>query len=85
MSTVNLGELQRTYRAWQGAERRNALRRYLIESEAPSPAAFRLVSRYLYAGGQIDCLGLTDLWLGTPSMRERAALFSAITTAMLGT
>jgi hypothetical protein len=82
---VQLGELQRAYRARQRGNRRGELRAYLISGEEPSPAAFRLVSRFLYANKQIDNLGLADLWLGTATTAERAALFSAIATGLLTT
>jgi len=81
---VRLGDLQRAYRSKQNASRRAALQAYLIGGTKPSPAAFRLVSRRLYATGQIDNLGLADIWIGTASLAERAALFSDITTALLG-
>ena len=82
---IQLGELQRVYRATQHASRRDALRSYLVDGKAPSAAAFRLVARRLYADGLIDNLGLADLWLATATVAERAALFSAIATGLLTT
>jgi hypothetical protein len=84
MSTIRLSDLQRAYRSKQNASRRAALRAYLIGGIEPSAAAFRLVSRRLYADGLIDNLGLADIWISTASITERARLFSSICTALLG-
>jgi hypothetical protein len=84
MAIVKLAELQRAYRAQQSRKHRNQLRHYLIDRTEPSSAAFQIVSRRLYAGGQIDNLGLADHWIGTASEAERASLFSDIATALLG-
>lgn len=81
---VALGDLQRVWRSKQSAARRNALREYLINGTAPSAAAFRLVAQRLYCDGLIDNIGLADLWLATATTSERAALFSAIATGLLG-
>jgi hypothetical protein len=54
MAIVKLAELQRAYRAQQNKKHRNQLRHYLIDRTEPSSAAFQIVSRRLYAGGQID-------------------------------
>jgi hypothetical protein len=58
---INLAELQRTYRAQLNSERRDALRRYLLDGDDPPAAIFILVSRRLYADGQIDNLGLASV------------------------
>ena len=80
---VRLGELQRVYRAQQRSRRRHGVRQYLLDGAEPSAAAYQFVSRRLYATGQIDNLGLADIWVGTASPAERAALFSDIATALL--
>jgi hypothetical protein len=84
MTHLNLGNLQRAYHSLQAQERRVALRRYLLENEEPTAAVFVLVSRRLYATGEIDNLGLAHHWIATATVAERAALFSAIVTALLG-
>jgi hypothetical protein len=81
---INLAELQRTYRAQLNSERRDALRRYLLDGDDPPAAIFILVSRRLYADGQIDNLGLASHWIASATVAERAALFTAIATALLG-
>ena len=83
MSIVRLGDLQRAYRAKQRSRHRVELRKYLLDGAEPSSAAYQTVSRRLYAEGAIDNLGLADVWIGTASLAERAALFSDITTALL--
>ncbi len=83
MSIIRLGDLQRVYRAQQNAKRRHDLRHYLIHRGASSAAAYRLVSRSLYADGSIDNLGLADQWITRAGERERAELFSRIATALL--
>jgi hypothetical protein len=80
---VNLAEWQRSVRARHGAETRKDLRGFLLENRTPSPAIFVLVSRRLYAEGAIDNLGLAAHWVATATVAERAALFSAIATALL--
>jgi hypothetical protein len=80
---VNLAEWQRSARAQQNAVGREDLRGFLLENRAPPPAIFVLVSRRLYADGMIDNLGLTEHWVATATLAERAALFSAIATALL--
>jgi hypothetical protein len=80
---INLAELQRTYRAQLNSERRVALRRYLLENDEPTAAVFILVSRRLYATGEIDNLGLAHHWIASATIAERAALFTAISTALL--
>jgi hypothetical protein len=84
MTPLNLGDLQRSYRAQRNSERRDALRRYLLESEEPTAAVFVLVSRRLYATAEIDNLGLVHHWIASATVAERAALFTAIATALLG-
>jgi hypothetical protein len=80
MAIVLLADLQRTYRARQNAAIRDALRRFLIDCDEPSAAAFRLVSQRLYVNGQIDNLGLTQHWLAAATIAERAQLYSEIAT-----
>jgi len=77
---INLAELQRVYRARENRRIRDGLRRYLLDHDEPSSAIFVIVSRRLYATGQIDNLGLTDSWLVSASETERASLFSEICT-----
>ena len=81
---VQLAELQRAYRAKQRSAHRAELRKYLLDRVEPSAAAYRIVSRRLYAEGAIDNLGLTDAWIGSATGTERATLFSDIATALLG-
>jgi hypothetical protein len=83
MAIMLLGDLQRAYRARQNSKHRNELRHYLIDRVEPSAPAYQIVSRHLYADGQIDNLGLADAWLAGASMKERATLFSEIATAFL--
>jgi hypothetical protein len=56
----------------------------LLGNSAASAAIYQLVSRHLYAGSQIDNLGLTDTWLASATEAERAGLYSDIATALLG-
>jgi SOS response regulatory protein OraA/RecX len=81
---VQLAELQRVYRAEQRSRHRAELRKYLLEHIEPSPTAYQIVSRRLYAEGAIDNLGLADAWIGSATETERASLFSDIATALLG-
>ena len=81
---VQLAELQRAYRAKQRSRHRAELRKYLLDRVEPSPAAYQIVSRRLYAEGAIDNVGLVDAWLGSATKTERATLFSDIATALLG-
>jgi len=81
---VHLGDLQRVYNKMRLAQIRTELRIYLIDRSEASAAAFRLVSRALYADSRIDNLGLTDVWVLSASESERAALFTRIATSQLG-
>jgi hypothetical protein len=83
MSIVRLADLQRVYRARAKRRNRVDLREYLLAGTEPSPAAYQIVSRRLYAEGVIDNLGLADAWIGTATLAERATLFSDIATALL--
>ena len=80
---VRLGDLQAAYRGQQRSKRRHGVRQYLLDGAEPSPTAYQIVSRRLYATGRIDNLGLADLWVATASPAERARLFSDIATALL--
>ena len=80
---VQLAELQRAYRAKQRSRHRAELRKYLLDRVEPSPAAYQIVSRRLYAEGAIDNVGLVDAWLGSATETERATLFTDIATALL--
>jgi hypothetical protein len=80
---IHLGDLQRAYRKMRLAQIRLELRIYLIERSAASAAAYRLVSRALYADSRIDNIGLTDVWVLTATEGERAALFARIATSQL--
>jgi hypothetical protein len=84
VSVIQLGDLQQAYRAKQRSNQRHELRHYLLNGGATSASTFQLVSRYLYAAGMVDNLGLTDSWIDTASEIERANLFSDIATALLG-
>ena len=81
---IQLADLQRAYRARQRSRHRAELRKYLLDHVEPSPAAYQIVSRRLYAEGAIDNVGLVDAWLGSATEMERATLFSDIATALLG-
>jgi hypothetical protein len=80
---LQLGDLQRTWRAQRRSSRRVELRQYLIERAAPSATVYQIVSRRLYADGSVDNLGLTDAWIETASERERGRLFSQIASDLL--
>jgi hypothetical protein len=80
MTTINLGDLQRVYRARENRKIRDGLRHYLLGRGEPSPGIFIIVSRRLYANGQIDNLGLSDAWIASSTETERATLFSQIVT-----
>jgi hypothetical protein len=80
---VPLGDLQIIYRGLTNARERDALRQYLLEGCASSPAIFVLVSGSLYVTGQVDKAGLSDEWLAGASVKERARLFREVATARL--
>lgn len=84
MAIVQLGDLQRVYRARQNAGQPVELQQYLLDRANPSGSIYQLVSRRLYASGLIDNLGLTDCWIVSASEAERATLFSEIVTDRLG-
>ena len=69
---VNLAIIQAAYRKLRRERERDALRDYLL----PPASIFVLVSGALKAG-------LSDEWLATTTVRERAGLFSQIATARL--
>jgi hypothetical protein len=75
--------LQRAYRAQQATERRQQLRKFLVEQGEPTGDAFQIVARRLFVTGYVDNLGTACLWLASASLKERASLFSEIATAFL--
>jgi hypothetical protein len=81
---INLGDVQRAYRAQQNRNRRNGLRRFLVEKGEPSGDVFQVVIRRLFVDGSIDNFGSASNWLDGASLTERATLFSSICTDMLG-
>jgi hypothetical protein len=80
---VNLSDIQGRYRRARHAAARKDLRDYLIDGAEPSGNTFASVSSALFVSGQVDKHGLADAYLQGADVRERARLFSEISTSRL--
>jgi hypothetical protein len=80
---IPLAEVQRLYRKAWHRDDRESLRRYIIDGGPSSPFTYQTVDGHLYAGGEIDKLGLSPQWLETASESDRARAFSRIATARI--